>query len=85
MHIVPFCPDSPDTFHLNQNLFWMHKEGDVILSISDQGTLSFAFLLVLLLRISQPLTLKMMTCMEKETNTAHSAFPPSPLLPVSGR
>lgn len=44
-HTVPFCPDSPDAFHLNQNLFWMQKEGDVILrNVSDQRTLSYAFL-----------------------------------------
>lgn len=44
-HIVPFCPDSPDTFHLNQNLFWMQNEGDVILrNVNDRRTLSYAFL-----------------------------------------
>lgn len=74
-HIVPFCPDSLVTFHLNQNFFWMQKEGDVILrNASDRGVLSYAFLLVLLPYISQPLTPKMMTYKEKERHGTHCGF-----------
>lgn len=75
---VPFCPDGADTFHLNWNLFWMHREGDVVLrNISDQGTLSYAFFPVLLPHMSQPLTLRMITHVEKNLTQLIPPFPSS--------